>query len=41
MIDELKNDMETLRWQQDRLRMERDMFIRKEAAELQAWQQHN
>lgn len=40
VINELKNDMETLKWQKQRLEKEKALFIRKEAAERQATEQH-
>lgn len=33
VINELKNDMETLKWQKTRLEKERNVYMRKEAAE--------
>lgn len=40
VINALKNDMETLRWQKKRLRNEIDLFDRKIKAEKQATNQH-
>ena len=34
VINELKNDMETLRWQKERLKNEKDQFIKKRKAEV-------
>lgn len=36
MIGELKTDMETLRWQKDRLKKEREYFLEKAKYERQA-----